>query len=246
MAVLMVQRKSRPAQVYQLRSKQTLVGRGKDVDLLLPDISVSRHHARVERRSHEDRGVDEWFLMDLGSQNGTKVNGEVIAEHKLSDEDEIQMGKFILSFAEKRPDEGAGLSMDSYKVSGREGFLAEITQMDGENAHSTTHLSKEALKEARRIVFVRDNAQIRRRWTDEEGTVLGSKGVVFGKGGIAVGGMGLGGVVRLSWQANRHVVRKEAGLMVTLKVNGKAVKEQGLEAGDLLVIGKAEYEYVVD
>lgn len=49
--------------------ERVVIGREHDCDLLLTEISVSRHHAEL----HFD-GV-EWWLRDLGSKNGTRVNG---------------------------------------------------------------------------------------------------------------------------------------------------------------------------
>ena len=50
------------------------IGRTQDCDLRVADLSVSRHHARLER------GEDGWLLSDLGSHNGTRVNGWLVRE----------------------------------------------------------------------------------------------------------------------------------------------------------------------
>ena len=61
--------------------------------VFLDDITVSRKHAVFERR----RGP-EWFVRDVGSLNGTYVNGEQVDETKLASGDEVQVGKFKLTF----------------------------------------------------------------------------------------------------------------------------------------------------
>jgi hypothetical protein len=50
------------------------IGRTQDCDLRIADLSVSRHHAQL------DRGEDGWLLSDLDSHNGTRVNGWLVRE----------------------------------------------------------------------------------------------------------------------------------------------------------------------
>jgi hypothetical protein len=50
------------------------IGRTQDCDLRIADLSVSRRHAQLER------GKDGWLLSDLGSHNGTRVNGWLVRE----------------------------------------------------------------------------------------------------------------------------------------------------------------------
>jgi hypothetical protein len=50
------------------------IGRTQDCDLRIADLSVSRHHAQLERSD------DGWLLSDLGSHNGTRVNGWLVRE----------------------------------------------------------------------------------------------------------------------------------------------------------------------
>ena len=63
------------------------IGRGSDCDIVLPERQVSRYHVRIER---ENGG---YLLRDLGSKNGTCVNGEEVCErpYYLKDGDEIQI-----------------------------------------------------------------------------------------------------------------------------------------------------------
>jgi DNA-binding response OmpR family regulator len=63
-----------------------IIGRGKDCGVIVPDRQVSRHHARIRRT---DTG---YVLEDLGSKNGTHLNGAEVAEEVLlQDGDEIQI-----------------------------------------------------------------------------------------------------------------------------------------------------------
>jgi hypothetical protein len=69
------------------------IGRRSDNDLALSDLKVSRHHAELR----EVRG--EWYITDLGSTNGTRVNGEPVAgRRKLQPGDIIELGLQRLRF----------------------------------------------------------------------------------------------------------------------------------------------------
>jgi hypothetical protein len=74
-------------QRWPLREDQVLIGRGLDCDIILPERQISRHHARIERTAD-----GRYLLHDLGSKNGTWVNGEEVREvpRLLQDGDEIQ------------------------------------------------------------------------------------------------------------------------------------------------------------
>lgn len=64
-----------------------VIGRGRKADLSLAEATISRAHAAI---GYDDRG---FFVEDLGSTNGTLVNGARVARHALKCDDEIQMGK---------------------------------------------------------------------------------------------------------------------------------------------------------
>jgi pSer/pThr/pTyr-binding forkhead associated (FHA) protein len=91
-ALLSVKRGPNAGSTFLLANDVTSVGRGTEGDVFLDDITVSRKHAVVERRT------DGWYVRDLGSLNGTYVNGEQVDETKLASGDEVQIGKFKLTF----------------------------------------------------------------------------------------------------------------------------------------------------
>lgn len=73
--------------------KAVRLGRSPDNDVILRDPATSGHHARLERRG------DAFFLVDLGSTNGTFVNGESIQEKQLNNGDRVTVGQNSLHFS---------------------------------------------------------------------------------------------------------------------------------------------------
>ena len=72
---------------YDLASSRLLIGRESKNDISVHDINASRTHAELRL---DQQGV--WVLTDLGSTNGTFVNGREIASHPLSEGDRITIG----------------------------------------------------------------------------------------------------------------------------------------------------------
>jgi hypothetical protein len=68
------------------------IGRATECEVRVADTSVSRRHAEVRATG------DGWAVADLGSTNGTKVNGAVITDRKLKDGDTISVGDTHLRF----------------------------------------------------------------------------------------------------------------------------------------------------
>jgi pSer/pThr/pTyr-binding forkhead associated (FHA) protein len=70
--------------------RQILVGRSSDLDMVLVEDMVSRKHARISMQG------DQIWIEDLGSTNGTFVNGEKIKRSRLKEGDRILIGTSIL------------------------------------------------------------------------------------------------------------------------------------------------------
>ena len=82
----------RVGQSFPMEGERLTIGRSPDAEIFLDDVTVSRDHAVLVRRS------GEWFLDDSGSLNGTYVNRRRIESHKLADGDELQVGKYKLTY----------------------------------------------------------------------------------------------------------------------------------------------------
>ena len=239
---LVIQRRGRRPQVFRLLQSEVVIGRGKGTDLLLPDISVSRQHARVikvDDTSHK--------IVDLKSQNGTKVNGHLIDEVVLNEGDELQIGKFMLTYEFKpaRSVEDTEKTMNTYTLDGeRTGFLKKVSAVDA-NAHSTTALSKDQLDHIRRLAKLQENAKFVLTGTGDSWKI-GKNGLTFGKDGIEIDGGGLGGSASVTWNGNAHQITKLGGLFFNIIVNGAKVETQiDLSPDDRVVIGKSQFKYQV-
>lgn len=91
-AYLSFEEPSRGMQSYTL-GEVNLIGRAADNSLSIPDETVSAHHARLTFI----RG--QWWLEDLGSRNGTRVNDIKVEEPLvLTQDDRILLGKVALLF----------------------------------------------------------------------------------------------------------------------------------------------------
>ena len=77
---------------FLLDQDQTSVGRHPNADIFLDDVTVSRRHCEFERKG------SSFLLRDLGSLNGTYRSGRTIDVVQLADGDEIQIGKFRMTF----------------------------------------------------------------------------------------------------------------------------------------------------
>ncbi len=82
----------RAGESFLLSGERTLIGRSPECDVFLDDVTVSRRHAEIGRN-------DEHFtIKDLGSLNGTFVNRRRTESSELEDDDELQIGKYRLTF----------------------------------------------------------------------------------------------------------------------------------------------------
>lgn len=77
---------------YLLEPKITNIGRATSNEIFLDDVTVSRIHAEIVKDGRTFR------IKDLGSLNGTYLNGELMSEKELVDGDEVQIGKFRMHF----------------------------------------------------------------------------------------------------------------------------------------------------
>lgn len=85
----------RAGESFPMSEDRLAIGRSPEAGVFLDDVTVSRNHALLVIRQ------DGTYIDDLGSLNGTYVNRSRIESQKLEDGDEIQVGKYKLSYLEK-------------------------------------------------------------------------------------------------------------------------------------------------
>lgn len=87
---------------FLLDQDVTTVGRHPNADIFLDDVTVSRRHAEFVRKG------TTFIVRDLGSLNGTYRDGRNIDLVQLNDGDEVQIGKFRMTFFASPADLGGG------------------------------------------------------------------------------------------------------------------------------------------
>ncbi len=102
-----------PGLTFELRENAPDIGRSPDLGIVLADRGVSRRHLRVARQG------DRWVAEDLGSSNGTHVNGlKILQPVPLRSGDQIQVGPFVLVFSDGAAGEADPMILSMTQVGG--------------------------------------------------------------------------------------------------------------------------------
>lgn len=83
------------ARTWPISKDLIVLGRADPCDVVVADPAVSRRHAEIRREG------DEWVLIDLGSTNGSEVNGKRVNRHRLTHGDRLGFGETVFEF--RRP-----------------------------------------------------------------------------------------------------------------------------------------------
>lgn len=221
-------------QVHELTPGDSVIGREGDVTILLPNVSVSRQHAKVTL------GGGSAVLEDLGSGNGTTVNGNVVLQHALVTRDEVKIGKFTLVYLDD------GRADEFYKGRCVRYMPPYEPRADLVRDEATFMLSKEALKamatqsrllEAARVVLIREPSRF---WFPEgRPLTFGSTAAHVGVNGWFVPAV----AAQVNWDGSRHVLERKAW-WVPVRVNDVPVTDpHPLRHNDRLTIGESNFRY---
>lgn len=236
MAFLVVKEKNNPDRRFSLQDTEIMIGRDAAAVLVLPNVSVSRKHAQL---NHGDSG---WSIEDLGSQNGTALNGAKLGsgtKTQLKSGDQFLVGKYTLVYFE---DARLGL----YKGQ----LLDELPEYSPFTAKgkgdATFQMSRAMLAQLKAAARVEEKGCI---YLADDSTQVwrpGGKSLVFGgEGGLPVSGLfAKGEIAELSWTGKVHQLRRTA-VMTKVRVNGESIQQVELKSGDELLVGKTRYFYRV-
>src|SRR3712207_431822 len=102
------QQERRPALVFlrgeqlgapiPLERDEVILGRALEADVRVNDARASRMHARITVERDPASGETRYRITDLGSTNGTLLNGEPVADDYLQDGDKLTVGEQLLRF----------------------------------------------------------------------------------------------------------------------------------------------------
>jgi S-DNA-T family DNA segregation ATPase FtsK/SpoIIIE len=120
-----------------VNKEEFLIGRGRDCDLQINEAEISRHHCML-------RGRDEQYsLLDLGSSNGTFLNGHrLLSQATLQEGDEVRVGKhtFRITLDEREgirwgTEEGVSATDDTFRLAKLKKELEAVRQqaIEGSN-----------------------------------------------------------------------------------------------------------------
>jgi pSer/pThr/pTyr-binding forkhead associated (FHA) protein len=224
---LLLERK--PLQVYDLSDPVIRVGRAPGLEIVIDNVSVSRRQTEIRQ---DGAG---WVVRDLGSANGTFLNGtRLAADAPLKAGDEITFGKFSLFFERT--------------VEGPLAAATAVVKGDAERADATFQMGTEEMERLQRATAQRRQAQLRWQVAGAEQTHFIGRDT----GAVLVGRARLCDV-RVPGGARYQllVLRAEGRFVVRnlsawrgMRVNGKRARQATLKSGDVVALGKLRLAFL--
>jgi len=204
------------------------IGREMGLEVVIDNVAVSRHQAEIRLQD------TQWFVRDLGSGNGTLLNGRQLAGLvPIKRGDEISVGKFSLFFdhVPTEPAPPAYVSRTGYAEPGR-----------------TLVMRPEELAKLRATIVEKRRAHVRWQADSDEGTFALTDSVVVGRGD--------GCDLRVACSAPKrhlHISRigqqyevRNTSWWYRMRVNGEPTRHATLHDGDEIVIGELRLTFKDD
>lgn len=216
---LIVKLKNRPLKTYNFTGKQITIGRLPENDIVIDNLSVSRKHSVI----HSVRSG--YVVRDLGSKNGTLLNGEKVEQGELHDGDTISIGKYEIAFQVTTGEEGCTDTLDQTVIIPR--------------FHSENCADQEAA-----VIDEEAFPRLYHRSEQEEYPIEGDS-LVIGRGRES--DIRLKGLFAPRVKVNIHKSGPdwvmEANGKKAVRVNGEKMEEKVLQEEDLIAIGSEEFVF---
>jgi pSer/pThr/pTyr-binding forkhead associated (FHA) protein len=230
---LVIKRSKGKLQLLDLSQATTEVGRSDEMDLILQNVSVSRHHARLLL------GEQGLKVEDVGSQNGVRVNGDRLEPNSarlVAVGDTVSIGKFDLILLEPGEHFFKGRFLE-YMTPYSSGGLPSAQ----EATYAMSAAEAEALAREKNLIRNAKVVSAERAlhfWHPEDQKLtIGTNAMVI------VGGMMTPAIAaEVVWERNQHILKK-LGLMGKVTANGQAIKAHGLRDGDQFRVGDKDFLY---
>lgn len=123
-------------ETFELADGAATLGRSEDNDIVIPDDRVSRMHCRLNVETHSV------LIEDLGSSNGTYVNGKAVESARLFDGDEVRLGGHVLEMQLSRQVEDTDNVIIIPEAHGMKSTTVEIVVPDESSDFLTEHIAR--------------------------------------------------------------------------------------------------------
>ena len=215
---LVVRLKGRPLKTYSFAGAEMTIGRLPDNHIVIDNLSVSRKHAALAA----DGGG--YALRDLGSKNGTLLNGAPVEKARLVDGDVIGVGKYEILFQMPAVDGAAADPLDQTVVMPRARALAARDDARAPACRPAPRLFRKSILDDYAL--------------EKDRTVIGR-----GPGAdIRMGGLFAPRACAEIVRAGSEFVLRRAG-RARVRVNGEETDEKTLAREDLITIGAEEFVF---
>jgi len=229
MPFFVIHEAGKPDRLAEIHTSHLIIGRGTHADLVLPNVSVSREHARLDVQPD-----GQAILTALTDDNPVFVHNEEVAATKvLATGSRARIGKYALTYLHED-------GLDLFQVQ----QLSELPRFSRRGANDAeTHVISAALQQ--RLLQI----EMRREFgalVDSEGHShrLGAESIEVGPSAAipCPGRWGSGIAAKVTWVGAQHQLSKES-IFAKVFVNGESHKQRMLEPGDIVEINGAQFVY---